>query len=103
MNNYLDNIPVQNASYRNEEGETILLAENKGIIYRILRRPKVSYIHLDSLGSYVWQLIDGEKSVADIGVPVKDRFGDVCEPLYPRLTAFIKILEQNNFIKLKKL
>ena len=88
-----------------ENGIVTLHGENKGIVKRItqlmLRKPKVSHIHLDENGSFAWLLIDGKRSILDIGEPVKEHFGEAAEPLYPRLVQFFKILEANKFIELK--
>ena len=88
-----------------EKGIVTLHVENKGIVKRItqlmLRKPKVSHIHLDENGSFAWLLIDGKRSILDIGEPVKEHFGEAAEPLYPRLAQFFKILEANKFIELK--
>ena len=106
--NYLDNIPVVNErlSYKvNEEGIVTLEQENTGFMNRIaqklFKRPKISYIHLDELGSFIWQLIDGETTILAMGEPVKERFGEKAEPLYPRLAKYISILESYGFVTLK--
>ena len=106
--NYLDNIPVVNErlSYKvNEEGIVTLAQENTGFMNRIaqklFKRPKISYIHLDELGSFIWQLIDGETTILAMGEPVKERFGEKAEPLYPRLAKYISILESYGFVILK--
>lgn len=107
--NYLDKIPMikQGLDWsKDDNGLVTLHIENKGIMKRItqliLRKPKVSHIHLDENGSFAWLLINGEQSIADMGEAVKERFGDKAEPLYPRLAQFFKILENNNLIEYKK-
>lgn len=106
--NYLENIPMIKEGLEfsaDEKGIVTLHVENKGIVKRItqlmLRKPKVSHIHLDENGSFAWLLIDGKRSILDIGEPVKEHFGEAAEPLYPRLAQFFKILEANKFIELK--
>ena len=103
--NYLDNKPVRNPEINwtaDEEGKVTLEIENKGIANKIaqklIKKPKISYIHLDEMGSFIWPLIDGEKTVTDISVFVKEHFGEKAEPLYERLAKFIKILESYKFI-----
>ena len=63
--------------------------ENKGLANRIAQicfgRPKVSHITLEELGSFIWQQIDGEKSILQIGELVQEAFGEKAEPLYERL------------------
>lgn len=106
--NYLEKIPVRQADLEwsaDENGIITIDVENKGIANRIaqklLKKPKVSHIHLDELGSFVWPLIDGEKTIFDIGIPVEERFGEKAHPLYERLAGFFAILENNNFIAWK--
>ncbi len=106
--NYLDNIPVvsEKLSYKvNDEGIVTLAQENTGFMNRIaqklFKRPKISYIHLDELGSFIWQLIDGKTTISDMGEPVKEKFGEKAEPLYPRLAKYISILESYGFVTLK--
>ncbi len=105
--NYLENVPqkaVQNFSC-DEKGLVTLEIENKGIANKIaqtfFKRPKVSFIHLDEHGSFVWNLIDGKKDIIEIGKDVKEHFGEKAEPLYERLAKFFKILESYKFIKFK--
>lgn len=106
--NYLEKIPVLNESVgwsKDEDGMVTLELENKGVFNKIaqklLKKPRVSYIHLDENGSFVWQQIDGEKDVLKIGEAVHEHFGEKAEPLYERLAQFIKILETYRFITLK--
>ncbi len=106
--NYLDNKPVKNPDINwttDDEGKVTLEIENKGIANRIaqklIKKPKISYIHLDEMGSFIWPLIDGERNITDISVFVKEHFGENAEPLYERLAKFIKILESYKFISFK--
>lgn len=107
--NYLDFIPKHNEMHTwevDEQGIVTVFVENKGVFNRIAQkyfnRPKVSQIHLEEMGSFVWPLIDGERSVMKIGEFVKERFGEDAEPLYPRLVGYIKMLENNDLIQVKK-
>lgn len=104
--NYLDKIPAQSQKILNftqADNSVTLEVENKGIMNRIAQRffkkPHISYIRLDRIGSLVWLLIDGKKSIYDIAVIVENRFGNDAQPLYERLISFFKALENNGFIK----
>ena len=106
--NYLEKVPVRAEAIgwtADENGAVTLEVENKGAFNRIaqklFKRPKVSYIHLDENGSFVWRQIDGERNILAIGEAVKEHFGEKAEPLYERLSQFIKILESYRFITLK--
>lgn len=104
--NYLSRIPKRNEDIsfkEDEKGVITLEIENKGIMNRIcqklLKKPKISYIHLDEMGSFVWPLINGEKDITEIGKLVEEHFGDKANPLYERLAQYFKILESYGFIK----
>lgn len=104
-NNYLEYVPTKKALLRystDDNGIVTLEKENKGIVnavaQKLLKKPKISYIHLDEMGSYIWLLIDGKASILQMGQLVKQKFGDDCEPLYERLSQYIKILASNGFV-----
>ena len=105
--NMLDVIPKKQIErYSTDENGIVTLEQvNKGItnkVFQILfRKPKISYIHLDELGSFVWSLIDGKKTIFDYGEDVKEKFGNDAEPLYERLAQYFQILESYKFIYFK--
>lgn len=107
--NYLENIPVRQGGLRwdtNEKGLVTLHVHNTGLVKKItqklLGKPEYTQVHLDENGSFVWPLIDGEKNIIELGVLVKEHFGEKAEPLYPRLAKFFQILESYNFITFRK-
>ena len=71
------------------------------IAQKLFKKPKVSFVHLDANGSFVWPLIDGQRNIAEIGALVREHFGEECEPLYERLIKFFEILKSYNFISFK--
>ncbi len=106
--NYLERVPVR-ADIKwsvDDTGKVTLEMENKGAFNRIaqklFKKPKISYIHLDETGSFVWPLIDGEKSILELGKGVETKFGEKAKPLYERLATYFSILESYNFIKFKQ-
>lgn len=105
--NYLEKIPKRNESIKwnlDENNRVTLEVENKGFFNKIaqkfFKKPKVSYVHLDENGSFLWQHLDGEKSILDLGALVKEEFGEKAEPLYERLCKYFQILESYAFISL---
>ena len=103
--NYLEKIPVRmiNLSWsQDENGMVTLERENTGVANRIaqflIKKPKVSFIHLEKFGSFIWLQIDGKRNITEIGALVKEHFGDEAEPLYERLCQYIKALESNGFV-----
>lgn len=106
--NYLEGKPLRSEkiSWSTEDGKVTLEIENKGAVNRLaqklLKKPKISYVHLDEMGSFVWPLIDGEKTIIDIGKAVEERFGDEAKPVYERLAKYFQILESYHFICMNK-
>lgn len=103
--NYLERKPIRsdNLNWTKDENNMVTLEiENKGVFNRIaqklLKKPKVSYIHLDEMGSFIWSLLDGKKNIIELGKAVDDHFGESSHPLYERLAKYFQILESYNFI-----
>ena len=106
VGNYLDRCALHAPHIKwsqDEEGKVTLDIENKGAVKRItqviLKKPKVSHIHLDGMGSFIWPLIDGERTILDIGDLVEDHFGEKAHPTYERLAKFFHILDDYGFIE----
>ncbi len=106
--NYLERIPARAEGLNwkaNSEGMVTLEIQNTGWANRLaqvlLGRPKVSYIHLDELGSFVWPLMDGKTSITELGRLVDAAFGEKAHPLYERLAQYFRILDSYHFIEWK--
>ena len=107
--NYLEKIPVHKEGIgwsADESGIITLEIENKGVFNRIaqklFKKPEISYVHLDELGSFVWPVINGEKNITEIGKAVDEHFGEKAHPLYERLAKYFQILDSYSFIDWKK-
>lgn len=103
--NYLNYIPGHNALFpfqKKENGRIEVEVKNRGLFNRIaqifFKRPKKSYIELDEFGSFVWEQIDGKRTIYDICMLIKERFGEEAEPLFERAVTFFQILRRNTFI-----
>lgn len=57
-------------------------------------------VNLDQFGSHVWNRIDGSSTVREIGVSLREAFGEEVEPVYQRLGLFCRQLAANRFIRL---
>ena len=104
--NYLDLIPRRNEAlkwHRDLKDRVILEVENTGVMntiaQRVFNKPRFTKVHLDAQGTFIWPLIDGEKTVADIAALVKEEFGEKAEPLYPRIVKYFQIVESYNCIE----
>ena len=106
--NYLERKPLRSQIQwmQDEDGIVTLEQENKGVMNRIaqklLKKPKITYIHLDERGSFLWPMMDGKTTILELGERVKERFGKEAEPLYERLVQYLKILESYGFISCEK-
>lgn len=106
--NYLDKIPVRNGDFAWTENNGLVTVqqENTGVYNTIAQKffksPRVSNVDLDKFGSFVWLQIDGERSIYEIGVLVKAKFGKDAEPLYERLAKYFYTLENVHFVSYKK-
>lgn len=56
-------------------------------------------IDLDEIGTFVWDQIDGKKTVDKISEKMKSRFGDKVEPVYERLNAFLYTMRKEELIR----
>lgn len=103
--NYLDLVPVLN--HRNSwdadaDGVVTIHMVHRGFYDKLAQKffhtPRVSHIRLDEYGSFLWKEIDGTRTVGDLALEMKERFGREAEPLYDRLVKYMQILRNNQFI-----
>ena len=106
--NLVDKIPTIKEGLKwstDDNGMVTLEMENKGAVNRIaqflIRKPKISYIHLEEFGSFIWPLIDGKKTIFEIGKDVEEHFGEKANPLYERLSYYFTMLERYEFVTLE--
>lgn len=104
--NYLERIPrrMEQLDWSEDENGIVTLAiENKGAFNRLaqklLKKPRISYVHLDEMGSFIWKLADGSKTILEMGNDVERHFGEAANPLYERLAKYFRILDSYNFIQ----
>ena len=102
--NVLDFVPVRKIENfsTDDSGVITLEIENKGVFnllaQKLFKKPKISYVHLDELGSFLWPIINGEKNITEIGKAVDEHFGEKAHPLYERLAKYFQILDSYGFI-----
>ena len=66
LRNYLDFIPVHHEQYSytvSDNGAVTVYVENKGVFNKIaqvvFKKPRISQIHLDEMGNFIWCNITG--------------------------------------------
>ena len=106
--NYLDYVPCHNPEIKYEidgEHKVTIFQENKGmfnfIAQKLFKKPRISQIHLDEMGNFIWPLMDGERNLIEIAELVKAEFGEKAEPMYNRLVKYVRTLETYGFIAVK--
>lgn len=103
--NYLDFIPVpaKGLKYEVVDGKVTIFQENTGVFHwiaqKLWKKPRVSQIHLDDMGNFIWPHINGQNSIQDIAVLIKNEFGEKAEPLYNRVVQYFKTLASYGFIE----
>lgn len=58
-------------------------------------------VRLDDVGTSVWRLCDGDRTVLEIGRTMRSRHGDGIEPVFDRLETFLKQMQRAGLIELK--
>jgi len=106
---YDECIPIRrdNHSFEvDEEGKVTIVRENRGFFNRLLQllklKPTHTNIHLEGQGNTVYPLIDGKRTIKEIGDLVREKHKEESEPVYERLIQFLNVLESNGFIYYKK-
>lgn len=103
--NYLDYIPVpaNGLKYEVVEGCVTIFKDNTGlfnwIAQKVFKRPRVSQIHLDEMGNFIWPLMDGKRDIQAIALLIKEEYGDKAEPLYNRVVQYFRTLVSYGFVE----
>ena len=102
--NYLEYIPIisDKNDWSVEDAVVTVHMVHRGffpfIAQKVFHRPRISHIRLDEMGSFIFPLLDGTRTVGDVAELVHAEFGEAAEPLYDRLVQYMKILHNNGFI-----
>lgn len=84
--------------YQIKDNHVIIEKEQNHWVQRLFRKlyvkiPEKSYITLDDYGSFVFQIIDGNKSTNELGSLLSSKFEEADTYLYDRLTLYLHYLE----------
>ena len=106
--NFLDIVFSRSTEFEwaaDTDGIVTIFIQNKGFwnkfAQKFLHKAAVSKLTLDTVGSFIWLNIDGARDVYSIGQSVKKQFKQAAEPLYERLSIFMKQLERNGLTERK--
>lgn len=91
-------------SETNEEGRVVLLrpkflSPRLGWFQKLLPRP-VFRVKLDATGSFIWETLDGTRTVREVCEAVRERFGAGAEPVEERTVALVFQMASGGFIRL---
>lgn len=107
--NYVEFLPIikENLKWDSDDsGIVTIYIENKGlfkwITQKVLGKPKVSQIHLETYGSFIWRHIDGMRRIVEIADLAEKEFGEEIHPLYERISSYFDMLERANLISLER-
>ena len=107
--NLLTLVPIRQLEWQeNSEGNVELLKPKFSVervqkMFSKMMKQDHFKVKLDKVGSAVWKLIDGKKTVKEIGVELQNQFGADIEPVYDRLGQFIGQLHRSKFISIRNL
>jgi len=99
--NSLDIVPVRIAEYYKQNDLVIIKVPRfKNPIWsRVINRSNFFRLHLDIIGSKVWELIDGKRTIEEIANLLLDESKDKDEIIL-QLNHFLKLLFNKNLISL---
>ena len=103
---FLQLVPKMTVAWEHDENNNVVLLKpkfrNPFLVKHLLPRMKRPNfrIKLDEIGSSVWQSINGQSTVAEIGDKLKFVHGEKIEPVWERLQLFLNGLARNGFITL---
>lgn len=105
--NFLLYIPkLKHTAWEKRNNKVLLIFyHNKSIekfVRWLVKKPYVSDIELDEMGSAVWQQIDGKQTVFDIGEKLKEKYSEKCEPVYDRLIMYLRYLVRKGWVQLDR-
>lgn len=102
--NLLDLAPVRVAEWEEVDGRVVLARPTKwrsgvkGALDRFFYLLSARKIRLDDIGSFVWQQIDGEQTVAQIAEKLRAEFGERAEPAEGRLGHMVRVLRREDLV-----
>lgn len=104
--NFMLYIPIKkHDTYEERKGKVYLMFYHDKFIEKlfakVLKKPMVTDIELDEIGSYVWNVMDDKRNVLEISDMLSTRFPNNSENMTNRLILFLRYLNRKDWIKLK--
>ena len=102
--NLLELAPVRVARWRQVEDRVVVERPKprarfpRILLEWLLHLRAVKSLRLDEVGSFAWQLLDGEHTVGQVAVAVRERFGEAVEPAEERVGHLVRLLRQEGLL-----
>lgn len=102
-NNFLDYVPqIQHENWVVEKDRVKLIFEHNGpierVVQKIFKKPAVTDITLDELGSVAWCYIDDKRNVREIGEVMCEKHQQNQETIFKQLSIFFGYLYRQKWI-----
>lgn len=102
--NLLEVIPVRIAEWEEREDRVVLTRPKppcsgiRGLIDRLLYLLSARRIRLDSVGSFAWLQLDGEHTVGQVALSLREEFGSDAEPAEERLGYLVRVFRREGLV-----
>jgi hypothetical protein len=101
--NLLDLTPRRTADWSEQDGIVVIARRAPKRGWRtplawIGYRMSVKRVRLDDVGSFVWKLLDGRYTVAEVADALREEFGHRVEPAEERLGEMVRMLHDGGLI-----
>lgn len=99
--------PIRNPAVsweKNEKGEVVITVKlepsKPGLFSGFVKEPTERKVVLDAVGGFVWELMDGERTVSEIAERVSERFKLHRREAQASLLAYLQMLASRGLIAL---
>ena len=102
--NLLGLAPQRIAEWEEVEGRAVLIRPEpgtgglRGLMDRFFHRMSAQRVRLDEVGSFAWNLFDGERTVAEVGEAMREEYGEEVEPVEERLGRLVWLMRKEGFL-----
>ena len=98
--------PRRRCAWEEHEGRVAVLVPRfghgrLGRRFERLLRLRPYRLRLDELGTFVWERLDGERTVREIADDVERMFGEKARPAAERVVIFLRRLERGRLIDVR--
>jgi hypothetical protein len=102
--NLLEMTPLRVAEWQEVEDRVVVERPRprarglRGLGERVSYLLSMRKIRLDERGSFLWHLVDGEHSVAEVAEAMRSEFGEQVEPAEERVGHLIRLLRREHLL-----